>query len=279
MDWHYIEQGQRLGPVNDDRLLEMERAGKIAPDTLVWHDGMADWKPFRDAKAELNKVELKPSAPPVDPKEVIPKDAPAPAMVYCPPAATGEPEAVCAECGKIFPAAQMSHHGDVRLCSTCKPVHLKKLSASQEPVSGGVRYAGFFIRLLALFLDGLILGTLSTAILVVVATVFAPQLRMQSPEHINIKLIALFDLGLVLVQMLYIVFFLGRFGATPGKMICGLKVVTTDDSRLTYRRATARYFAQILSGMALCIGYLMVFFDREKRALHDHLCGTRVIRK
>ncbi len=269
MDWHYIEQGQRLGPVNDAGLLEMEHSGKMTADMLVWRDGMADWKPFREVKAEL-----KPSVLTADPK-----DAAQPGLIYCPPAATGEPEAVCAECGKIFPVAQMSHHGEIRICSACKPVYLKKLSADQEPDAGGLRYAGFFIRLLAFFLDGLILGLAGTVILVAAAMAFAAQLRIQSPEHVNIKLVALFDLGLMFMLILYVVFFLGRFGATPGKMICGLKVVTTDGSRLSYRRALARYFAQILSGMTLCIGYLMIFFDRERRAMHDHLCGTRVIRK
>ena len=274
MDWHYIERGQRLGPVNDAVLLEMEHSGKMTADMLVWRDGMADWKPFREVKGAL-----KPAAPAVDPKEVIPKDAVKPGLIYCPPAVAGEPEAVCAECGKIFSVAKMSHQGEVRLCSTCKPVYQQKLSAGKATDTGGVRYAGFFIRLLAFFLDGLILGVAGAAILVAAVLMFAVQLRMQSPEEVNIKLIVLFDLGLMCMFILYSVFFLGRFGATPGKMICGLKVVTTDGSRLSYRRALARYFAQILSGMTLCIGYLMIFFDRERRAMHDHLCGTRVTRK
>jgi len=49
--------------------------------------------------------------------------------------------------------------------------------------------------------------------------------------------------------------------------------------KVTYLRAFARHFAEFLSGIILGIGYLMVAFDREKRALHDHICNTRVIKK
>jgi uncharacterized RDD family membrane protein YckC len=84
---------------------------------------------------------------------------------------------------------------------------------------------------------------------------------------------------MVAVQMIYVIFFLGKFGATPGKMICRLKVVTPEASAIGFGRAAARYFAQILTNCTFCIGYLIAAFDPEKRALHDHICRTRVIYK
>ena len=82
-----------------------------------------------------------------------------------------------------------------------------------------------------------------------------------------------------LIGLCYAVFFLGRFAATPGKMACGLLVVRADGSALTYPRAAGRHFADMLSGITLCIGYLIAAFDLEKRALHDHICDTRVVYK
>jgi uncharacterized RDD family membrane protein YckC len=76
----------------------------------------------------------------------------------------------------------------------------------------------------------------------------------------------------------YVTFFLGKYGATPGKMALGLKVVRSDGSELTYARAFGRYLAEYLSAFTLMIGYIIAAFDREKRALHDHICDTRVIR-
>jgi uncharacterized RDD family membrane protein YckC len=66
--------------------------------------------------------------------------------------------------------------------------------------------------------------------------------------------------------------------ATPGKLAIGAKVLRPDGSRLTLGRAVGRYFAKVLSAMILCIGYIIVAFDAEKRGLHDMICDTRVIR-
>ena len=88
---------------------------------------------------------------------------------------------------------------------------------------------------------------------------------------------------LILVNFLYLVlsiayttYFLGEYSATPGKMACGLKVVRPDGEKISYGRAFGRFFAEFLSSIISGIGYLMVAFDGEKRALHDRICDTRV---
>jgi len=78
---------------------------------------------------------------------------------------------------------------------------------------------------------------------------------------------------------LYEGLFVSQMGATPGKMVLGMKVVRPDGSRVELGRAIGRYFAKILSALILCIGYLMVAFDSEKRGLHDLICDTRVVRQ
>ncbi len=94
-----------------------------------------------------------------------------------------------------------------------------------------------------------------------------------------------FSLGFRIYQYLvsyglpaaYEIFFIGAYGATLGKMMMKIKVVTPDGGRISYARATGRHFAKFLSGIILYIGFLMAFWDEEKRALHDRMCGTRVI--
>jgi uncharacterized RDD family membrane protein YckC len=66
--------------------------------------------------------------------------------------------------------------------------------------------------------------------------------------------------------------------ATVGKMMCGLRVTDTQGQRISFGRATGRYFAKILSALTLFIGYLMVGWTRQKRGLHDFIAGTLVIR-
>jgi uncharacterized RDD family membrane protein YckC len=78
----------------------------------------------------------------------------------------------------------------------------------------------------------------------------------------------------------YEIFFLGKYGATPGKMVCKIHVVTGEGEKITYGRAAGRAFAERLSGLICYIGYIMVAFDNpEKRALHDRICNTRVVYK
>ena len=57
-----------------------------------------------------------------------------------------------------------------------------------------------------------------------------------------------------------------------------LKIVRPDGAPITYLRAFGRYFAEILSTLILFIGFMMAGWDEEKRALHDRICDTRVIR-
>ena len=66
-------------------------------------------------------------------------------------------------------------------------------------------------------------------------------------------------------------------GATLGKMVMRLQVRRGDGEPMRfidvlYRETVGRF----LSGI-LCIGYLMVLGDRQKRCFHDWLCGTCVV--
>jgi uncharacterized RDD family membrane protein YckC len=61
-------------------------------------------------------------------------------------------------------------------------------------------------------------------------------------------------------------------------MALGLKVVRADGTALTTGRIIGRHFAEWLSSLILAIGYIMAAFDDQKRALHDRICDTRVIR-
>lgn len=66
--------------------------------------------------------------------------------------------------------------------------------------------------------------------------------------------------------------------ATLGKMALGLKVTDEQGRRISFVRATGRYFSKIISGMILCIGYIMAGFTARKQALHDMIAGTLVTR-
>ena len=66
--------------------------------------------------------------------------------------------------------------------------------------------------------------------------------------------------------------------ATLGKMALGLKVTDEYSRRITFARASARYFSKILSRMVFFVGYIMAGFTARKQALHDMIAGTLVVR-
>jgi len=47
MPWYYAEGKERRGPIDDTQFQQLAATGKIAPDALVWKEGMANWQPLR----------------------------------------------------------------------------------------------------------------------------------------------------------------------------------------------------------------------------------------
>ena len=69
---------------------------------------------------------------------------------------TGTGGIACCECGNTFPPDDMIHYGDAWVCGTCKPIFVQKLREGVG-LKGMLEYAGFWIRLVAKFVDGLVL--------------------------------------------------------------------------------------------------------------------------
>lgn len=78
---------------------------------------------------------------------------------------------------------------------------------------------------------------------------------------------------------LYMTIMVGFTGTTIGKFIFGLKVVDEYGDKPGFGRAFARSWMETFCVVLLGVGYLFAFFDEKKRALHDHLSGTRVVRR
>jgi uncharacterized RDD family membrane protein YckC len=262
MNWYYVDQEKQAGPVNDAQFAELVRTGKILPDTLVWREGMAAWQSCREATAPSPSFGL-PSADGTG-------------------SAKGEsPEAVCAECGKMFRTQDMIHHagvsGGVYICANCKPVFLQKLAEGAQINTGALNYAGFWTRFAAVFMDGLLLFAVNFCISLIAGMSAAQAAGVRPKGAIALQLVLLaINLS---IGIAYEVILIGKYGATLGKMACKIKVVTADGGRVSYLRSFGRYFSKMLSGFTCLIGYVIAAFDGQKRALHDHICNTRVIFK
>jgi predicted Zn finger-like uncharacterized protein len=199
---------------------------------------------------------------------------PQPPPTIAPPPVEPVVTNVCSVCNRTFPREEMVRFGPSLVCAACKPTYVQMLEqGASQP--GIFRYGGFWIRFVAKFVDGLILGVVNLVLSFLIAL---PIARPNDPSTVLIAS-ALSTLANFAFAIGMTTWFLGRFGATPGKMAFGLVVVHPDGRSISYGRAFGRYFAELLSSITLGIGYLMVAFDDEKRALHDRICDTRVVYK
>jgi uncharacterized RDD family membrane protein YckC len=61
-------------------------------------------------------------------------------------------------------------------------------------------------------------------------------------------------------------------------MVLGISVTDLSGNRISFGRATGRYFSKIISGIIFCIGYIMAAFTAKKQALHDIMASTLVVK-
>jgi len=253
MSWYYAENNERRGPIEDAAFQTLVAAGTINPETLVWREGMAEWAPY----AQTSNA----SSPPVT-------VAASPLSGVALASTSTSAAAACSQCGRLFPADDMVSYENRYVCADCKPAFFQKIKEGAV-VTGQREYAGFWIRFGAKFIDGIIMNVVSRLVLLVMG--FA----LTDPDTAPI-----IGGGVSLVlNAAYFIYFTGKFGATLGKMACKIEVIRPDGTPMTFGSATGRYFAELLSSLTLGIGYIMAAFDEEKRALHDRICDTRVVRK
>lgn len=258
MPWYYAEGALQTGPVTDEQFAGLVRDGKVRNETLVWREGMANWQPYYSV------------APP--------PPAGLPPVIASPQIQLAPNEVLCQECRNPVPRENAIPYGAGWVCANCKPVFVQKLREGAGLPAVQVQYAGFWIRFGAKMIDGLILGLVLGLPAVLILLQFGvsggqPDLMQQLLLQVVVQM------GYLVIQVAFNTFFLGKFAATPGKMACGLRVVMSDGTALTYGRAFGRACAEILSNIICSIGYLIAAFDDQKRALHDHICDTRVVRK
>ena len=142
---------------------------------------------------------------------------------------------------------------------------------------------GFWRRVVAAMVDSATYSVLSFPVtfLFGFAMGFSGVLSGGDPQH-NTTMTALLTVGSYLISFgiafLYYGWFYKHKGATPGKMLMGLRIARADTgTNLTYWRAFGREtIGKILSSIVLFIGFLLVAFRQDKRGLHDLLFNTQV---
>jgi uncharacterized RDD family membrane protein YckC len=251
MVWYYAQDRNRVGPVDDAEFQALVETGVIVPETLVWNETLPNWVRYAEVAMQMPQMSQQ--------------------QQY-----TRQGTETCHECGRMFPQDNMIRYQDVWICAGCKPLFVQKIKEGAH-LGVGFEYGGFWIRFAAKFLDGLIQSAVTFMGSFMLGMVFAIGGGLSDNGALALQFFV--QVLSIAFGVFYASFFIGKFAATPGKMICGLKVVMSDGTRVSYGRAIGRYFAEWLSGLTMGIGYIMAAFDDEKRTLHDRICDTRVVKK
>ncbi len=210
----------------------------------------------------------------------------------------------CVKCGQQVPDSD-------RFCTRCgapmelaaapQPVAAPPVPVSQpipvpQPVPQAVpswpavaqplRYAGFWRRFIATLIDGVIVGLLWFVLsgLYEFATTRLIENTAFSPDGAAlIRTLAFVDVGRWLLGVLVVLLYFAvpestKRGASLGKLIMRLRVARPDGGRAGLVRSVARTALKPVSAAPLMLGFVIAGWNHRKRALHDMLSGSVVLR-
>ena len=251
--WYYARNNQQAGPVTFEQLQHLAVTGGLIGTDLVWTEGMSAWTP---AATTPGLFAAPGGAAPAGSNFATPYSAPAGGM----PAGQGPYS------GPQQPGPQF-------------------LGYYSQMSSGAPHYAGFWIRFVAIFIDGIILLAAYVFLKTVLGIVSQPMPfhfgNTGAPVYFPID--PLGSPGWWLNIVLSYGYFVGMESsatqATLGKMAVGIKVIDYQGNRISVPRALGRRAGKMLSDLILFIGYIMVAFTDRKQGLHDMMASTLVVYK
>jgi uncharacterized RDD family membrane protein YckC len=156
-------------------------------------------------------------------------------------------------------------------------------SAWARPTQARVAYAGFWLRLAAYAIDNILLGFVLGNLLLRPLMGKPGGIPADDPwflfTNTSPQVTALMLLFLMGNWVYFALLESSPWRATLGKKALGLTVVDLAGNRLSFPRASGRFFGKILSSMTFMVGFVMAAFTARKQALHDMLAGCLVTRK
>lgn len=148
---------------------------------------------------------------------------------------------------------------------------------SGPSMNAPVMYAGFWLRVGAILIDGIVLLVPNVVVSMVgVMMVAAVSNEADGPSSL-MPIMANMVVSLMQFGIMW-VYFAGmessKLQATLGKKLLGMRVTGPDGGKISFGRATGRFFGKQLSALILGIGFLMVGFTQKKQGLHDMMANT-----
>jgi uncharacterized RDD family membrane protein YckC len=197
----------------------------------------------------------------------------------------------CAACGTpVSSSAGEPANAGVWTTPDANPAAVPSAGWPAPAVGSPVAYAGFWLRFVAIIIDGILLYFVRTIVLMPFGIRWGMHgwhgmFHGSHPQDLG-DLLSILRLAIRVAMITTIIQWLyysltesSRWQATLGKKALGLTVTDLEGRRISFGRATGRYFAKYLSTLILGIGWLMAGFTEKKQALHDMIAGTLVLRK
>jgi uncharacterized RDD family membrane protein YckC len=201
--------------------------------------------------------------------------------------------AFCQSCGN--PVVTASAPPVPVVAAPAAPVIASGVYAAQSPVVYGpvVSYGGFWQRFAAYLIDALITGGAIFVLIIPVALLTGAAAHLGTLGHQRgdeldpAAAAAAFTLFFgfigvaILISWLYHAYLeSGEKQATWGKSAMGLYVTDVSGQRISFGRASGRFFSKIITGMIpLLIGWIMAAFTERRQALHDMIANTVVLKR
>ena len=154
-------------------------------------------------------------------------------------------------------------------------------------------FAGFWLRFVAYIIDTVIIYALQSFIFLPIFGLLGISFASRADEFENMyeaeamgaigamvgASSAVFLLSTVIALLYWSLMESSKYQATVGKLALGLKVTDMDGKSLDFVKALVRNLCKIISGMIMCIGYIMAGFTEKKQGLHDIIANTLVVKK
>ena len=146
--------------------------------------------------------------------------------------------------------------------------------SAQSQITDDTQFGGFWRRFAAVIVDffAMLIPILLVSTLLRASIFFV--------TDIDLDVLNLIEsiVTMCMWWLYYSLFDSSSWQATLGKRALRLKVVDLDGKRISFARASGRFFAKYLSALTFCIGYMLAGWTKRKRSLHDMIAKTYVIR-
>ena len=137
-------------------------------------------------------------------------------------------------------------------------------------------YAGFWKRFAAYLIDFIIFSILAFVVGFVIGIIL-----YSNDPYVDDAVVEMFGgiFGILSTWVFYAAFEASLKQATPGKMALGIIVTDLEGNRITFGKASARFFSKLISSLLIGVGFLMVAFTQKKQGLHDKISNCLVLNK